>query len=74
MTREAEIPAEHLRITAYPDRGKGGQHVGTASGVMIEHLPTGIAAVVYCERPQHSNKSIAIDMIMAALTNPRMRA
>ena len=72
MTRDAEIPAEHLRITAYPDRGKGGQHVGAVSGVMIEYLPTGIAAIVDIGRSQFVNRTIALDMIMSALTHPRM--
>ena len=66
------IPVADLRVEVWPPRERGGQHVGTTSrGVRIEHLPTGTVAIVTEARSQHVNRAVAMDMIMAALTNPK---
>lgn len=67
----SEIPATDLRISPWPPRQQGGQHVGTPTGVEIEHLPTGTLARCTTGRSQHTNRTIAMDMILAALTHPR---
>lgn len=67
----SDIPAEDLRVSAYPDRQAGGQHVGISTGVEIEHIPTGTVARCRAARSQHTNKLIAMEMILAALTHPR---
>lgn len=64
------IPPEHLKVSTYPERPKGGQHVGIDYGVKIEHIPTGIIAIVNTGRSQHKNRAIAMDMILAAITHP----
>lgn len=69
----SDIPAEDLRISPWPPRQQGGQHVGISIGVEIEHLPTSTVARVNAGRSQHTNKEIAMDMILAALTHPRFR-
>lgn len=70
----SEIDPADLHITAWPDdRGKGGQHFGTVSGVKIEHLPTGLVAISNTERSQHRNKNIAMDMLLGGLTSPHCR-
>lgn len=68
MSEQTAIPAPDLLITPWPDRSKGGQHVGTASGVRVEHVPTGLVAIVETERSQHRNKEIAVEMILGGLT------
>jgi protein subunit release factor A len=67
-----DIPAEDLKIEAWPPRGQGGQQVGSPNGVKVTHLPTGTVAIVDCGRSQHTNRIIAMDMILAALTHPKM--
>ena len=67
------IPEDELLIEAWPPRGLGGQHVGTASGVKVTHLPTGLAAIANANRSQHRNRQIAIDMIVGGLTSPKFR-
>lgn len=63
-----------LRIEIWPPRPTGGQQVGCIStGVRVTHFPSGITATVDCERSQHRNKTIAVDMVMAALTHPTFR-
>lgn len=50
---------------------RGGQHVGTApSGVKVTHLATGIAATCVAGRSQHVNRTIAMDMVLSAITHP----
>lgn len=68
------IPPEHLKVETWPPRERGGQHVGiTATGVKVEHLPTGITVIVCTERSQFRNREIALDMILAGVTHPKMR-
>lgn len=42
-------------------------------GVEVEHLPSGTIARVCSNRSQHINRTIAMDMILSALTHPRFR-
>lgn len=69
------IPPEDVKVESWPPRkSMGGQHVGTGpSGVKVTHLPTGIEACVEISRSQFDNRSIAMDMILAAITHPRFR-
>lgn len=67
------IPAEELKVEVWPERDKGGQHVGIVTGVRITHLPTGIMACCQTNRSQHRNRQIALEMIEAALTSPNFR-
>ena len=73
MPDPATIPAEDLKITSWPDRKTGGQHVGAPNGVRVEHIPTGLVAIVDCDSSQHRNRSIAMDMILGGLTSPHYR-
>ena len=65
------IPREHLLVTTWPERPKGGQHAGSDYGVRVEHLPSGIVAIVNIDRSQYRNREIAMDMILAAITHPK---
>lgn len=68
-----DVPDSDLKVETWPPRNKGGQHVGTESGVKVTHLPSGIEAVVNIGRSQHINRQIACDMILAAITHPRFK-
>lgn len=61
-----------LKITI-KDPHQGGQHVGTYTGVTVEHIPSGITVTVASERSQHRNKKIAIDAIVGAITSSHYR-
>lgn len=68
------LSPDELKIETYPPRKKGGQVVGPGpQGVRIEHLPTGTIAICQYMRSQHLNKIVAIDMILTALTHPKMK-
>lgn len=67
------IPDTALKIECWPERGKGGQHVGTETGVKITHLSSGVEAIVNIGRSQHKNRTIALNMIEAAITHPDFR-
>lgn len=69
------IDAADLKVSTWPeDTRRGGQHVGTwPSGVRVEHVPSGIVAIVDIGKSQFTNREIAVDMIAAALTHPRYR-
>lgn len=67
------IPPDELRITSYPERPKGGQHVGVDYGVKVEHIDTGLVACCTSGRSQHTNREIAVHMIEAALTHPKFK-
>lgn len=69
------IQPEDVKVEIWPPRKSiGGQQVGTGpSGVKVTHLPTGIEACVDISRSQFDNRSIAMDMILAAITHPRFR-
>lgn len=67
------IPPEDLQWSLYPDHGRGGQHVGTPTGVKVEHLPTGTIVCVMAEHSQYRNREIALDGLLAILTHPKMR-
>lgn len=57
-----------LKIEYYPPVSKGGQHVGVVrTGIKVTHIPTGLIAIVECERSQIKNRNIAIGMINHAL-------
>lgn len=69
------IDPKDLKVTVWPEREPGeagGQTVGlTPTGVRVEHLPSGLVAIVQCERSQRRNREIALEMIMGGLTCPQ---
>lgn len=65
------IEPDDLKIEIKDRDPRGGQHVGTRPVVVtVTHIPTGVSASI-CQRSQHMARTIAIDMILAALTHPR---
>ena len=71
-----DIPADQIKVETWPIPGihsRGGQHVGTSSGIRVTHIPSGIMAYVEFGRSQHINRGIALDMIEAAITHPKFR-
>lgn len=68
-----EIAIEDLKFDSWPPRLTGGQHVGTATGIRVEHLPTGLMVIVDVGRSQHRNRQIAMDMLLGGLTSPHLR-
>jgi protein subunit release factor A len=69
------ISHDDLKVETWPPpKPRSGQHVGSGpAGVKVTHIPTGIEACVEVARSQHDNRTIAIDMILAAVTHPRFR-
>lgn len=66
------VRAECL-VEIWPPRPTGGQVVGPGpQGVKVTHNPTGITAFCEFHRSQHLNLQIAMDMIKAGLTHPRI--
>jgi protein subunit release factor A len=69
-----DIPADELKVEAWPPREVGGQHVtDMRSAIKVTHLPSGTEAIVSIGRSQHTNRAIAYEMIEAAITHPRFR-
>jgi len=69
------IDPKHIKIEAWPAGfNRGGQHVGSGpSGIKITHLPSGIEACADIGSSQHRNRTIAMEMIEAAITHPQFR-
>ena len=69
-----EINEKDLKTEIWPpETNPGGQHVGTRDGIKVEHLPSGIVAIVNIGRSQFKNRQIACDMILSAITHPMFR-
>lgn len=57
-----------LNIQPFPYVRPGGQQVSVVrTGIKVTHIPTGLIAIVECERSQIKNRNIAIGMINHAL-------
>lgn len=70
----SDIPANELKIEAWPPRQMGGQHVtDMRCAIKVTHLPSGTEAIVSIGRSQHANRMIAVEMIEAAITHPKFR-
>lgn len=67
------IPPENLKMETYPPVQKGAQHVGSPTGIRIEHIPSGLVAICNIERSQHKNRAVAMDMLMGGLTSSSYR-
>jgi len=66
------IPAADLRVTRHCEGGPGGQQVGGPYPIRVEHVPSGLVAIVDTGDSPHRCKLVAIDMILAGLTSPHM--
>lgn len=65
------IDPDDLKIELRERDPRGGQHVGMRPCVVtVTHIPTGVSASI-CQRSQHMARTIAIEMILTALTHPR---
>ena len=73
--REATlIPKDDLKFEVLRQDQRGGQHVGTdPCDIRVTHVPTGIIATCGFSNSQHRNRSIALEMIEAALTSPNFK-
>jgi protein subunit release factor A len=67
------IPPEELKYEVFSTQKPGGQQVGLVpAAVRVIHLPTGITASCNAARSQQRNREIVTDMILTALTHPRL--
>lgn len=67
--------AEDLRETFRRSRGPGGQHVNKVeTGVVLEHLPTGVRAVAEESRSRSQNRLLALQRLIERLENQQIVA
>jgi protein subunit release factor A len=67
------ISENDIKVESNARDNRGGQHVGIERVIItVTHIPTGITASI-CQRSQVAARTIAIDMILTAITHPRFR-
>lgn len=74
---EPLIPYDQIKISigrefGVADVAAGGQHVGSARDMCVEHVPTGVK-IILNTRSQHRSRDVGIAALEFILTHPEWR-
>ncbi len=62
------INDDDIEIMQWPQRPRGGQHTNRdGSGILVHHIPTGVAVIEESQRSQMSNKQAAMTKLRSTL-------